>query len=223
MTAPTDAARPVHSTLVCMQLSEDLAFERWKSVGASIGAYASASSWWLGDWLTFGRRRYGEQYREGIAATGLGYQTLRNYAVVARRFAPSRRRDDLSFQHHAEVCSLRDDDQDFWLDFAAERGWSRAELRRRLRAARTRGANGRAALVLRLELDVEREHLWDQAARYSGRDLESWARTVLDEAASSTPGVAPLNAVPGVAADIRLEAADAALARAEPALVPISG
>jgi hypothetical protein len=204
-----------------MHLSDELTFERWKSLGVSIGKYASASAWWLGDWLTFGQRRYGDRYREGITASGLGYQTLRNYAMVARRFPPSRRRGDLSFQHHAEVCSLRDDDQDFWLELAAERDWSRAELRRRLRGSRT--GTGRAPLVLRLELDDERVHLWDQAARHSQCDLQSWARTVLDDAASSILGVARLTAVPGVAAHIRFQTADAALARTEPALVPPSG
>jgi hypothetical protein len=202
------AAQPVHSTLTCMQLSDELPFERWKAVGASICTYASASSWWLGDWLTFGRRRYGERYREGIAQTGLGYQTLRNYAVVARRFSPSRRRDDLSFQHHAEVCSLPDADQDFWLDLAAERHWSRTELRRRLRGSRVRGIRKSAPLVLRLVLDVEREHLWDQAAHHSQRDLETWARAVLDEAAISI---------------LSAERADSASRRARPVLASVSG
>jgi hypothetical protein len=41
-----------------------------------------------------------------IVATGLDYQTLRNYAAVARRFELSRRRDNLSFHHHAELCAL---------------------------------------------------------------------------------------------------------------------
>lgn len=70
---------------------------------------------------------------------GSGTRTLRNYAMVARRFDVSRRRDTLTFQHHAEVCALADDDQDFWLDIAAEHHWSKADLRRRVRAARRNG------------------------------------------------------------------------------------
>jgi hypothetical protein len=53
------------------------------------------------------------------------YQTLRNYAVVARRLKLSRRRDNLSFQHHAEVCALGFEEQDRWLDLAAESPWRR--------------------------------------------------------------------------------------------------
>ena len=59
-------------------------------------------------------------------ATGLDYQTLREYGVVARRFEWSRRRDNLSFQHHAEVCALTGAEQDRWLDLAAPNRWSRS-------------------------------------------------------------------------------------------------
>jgi hypothetical protein len=72
---------------------------------------------------------YGRRYKEAVAATGLDYQTLRNYAVVARRFELSRRPDNLPFQYHAEVGSLSDYEQDHWLDLgAAGRHWSRNEL-----------------------------------------------------------------------------------------------
>ena len=91
--------------------------------------YSEASSWWLGDWLAFGQMKYGRRYKEGVALTGLDYKTLRNYAMVSRRFELSRRRDDVSFQHHAEVCPLADGEQDRWLELAAVNGWSKAELR----------------------------------------------------------------------------------------------
>ena len=64
----------------------------WKAVGLRLGLYAEATCWWLGDWLAFGQMKYGRRYKEGVALTGLDYQTLRNYAVVARRFELSRRR-----------------------------------------------------------------------------------------------------------------------------------
>jgi hypothetical protein len=83
-----------------------MAFDAWKAVGAKIGTYSNATAWWLGDWLAFGRMKYGRRYNEAIEVTGLDYKTLRNYAVVARRFELSRRRDNLSFQHHAEVCCV---------------------------------------------------------------------------------------------------------------------
>src|SRR3954451_21175465 len=99
-----------------------------------MSTYASASAWWLGDWLIFGRMKYARRYKDAVAATGLDYLTLRNYAVVARRFEASRRRQTLSFQHHADLCAMSDEEQDRWLDLAAAGGWTRTELRRRVRA-----------------------------------------------------------------------------------------
>ncbi len=52
----------------------------------------------------FGERRFGTRYRSAIEATDLDYQTLRNYAWVARNVDAGRRREELSFQHHAEVA-----------------------------------------------------------------------------------------------------------------------
>jgi hypothetical protein len=159
--------------------------DRWKSVGARIAAYSDAASWWLGDWLTFGQAKYGRRYKEGIALTGLEYQTLRNYATVARRFDLSRRRDNLSFQHHAEVCSLTDDQQDQWLDLAAGNQWSKSELRRRIRSAASDRSAGGQGTVVRLTLERQRENRWREAATVCDLTLEAWVAQVLDDAASS--------------------------------------
>jgi hypothetical protein len=165
-----------------MRFDALLPLETWKALAVTIAAYSDATCWWLGDWLAFGQMKYGRRYKEGVALTGLEYQTLRNYAVVARRFELSRRRDNLSFQHHAELCALRDEEQEFWLDLSVENGWSKAELRRRLR--RTLAASPTARdLVLRLALDARREQRWRDAARQDGCLLEQWVIRVLDQAA----------------------------------------
>jgi hypothetical protein len=57
----------------------------------------------------------------------------------------SRRRDKLSFQHHAEVAPLPEPDQDLWLNRAERLGWSLSELRRQLRNARSNAAEERPA------------------------------------------------------------------------------
>jgi hypothetical protein len=172
-----------------MRFDPLLALDGWKALGATIAAHSDATTWWLGDWLAFGRLKYGRRYKEGIALTGLDYQTLRNYAAVARRFELSRRRDNLSFQHHAEVCALTDDEQTFWLDLAEQQRWSKTELRRRTRAAAT-GALHPAlpTTVLRLTVESHREHRWREAARQGDDRLEDWMAQVLDEAATEALG-----------------------------------
>jgi hypothetical protein len=184
--SPPRPSRPTRSTATGISFDPLLPFEEWRALGARLGVYAKASSWWLGDWLAFGQTKYGRRYKEAIGATGLDYQTLRNYAVVARRFELSRRRDTLSFHHHAEVCGLRDDDQDRWLDLAAERGLSTRELRRRIRASTTPLGDASTLEVLRLAVDADRRQLWRDAARTCDLELQAWIVTVLDAAATST-------------------------------------
>ena len=177
--------RAVRSSQTAMHFDPLLPIESWKALGAKIAFYSNATAWWLGDWLVFGQMKYGRRYKEGIALTGLEYQTLRNYAVVARRFDLSRRRDNLSFQHHAEVCTLPDDDQEFWLDTSAENHWSKTELRRRLSAAATgRPPPGRAT-ALHLVLEPHREQRWREAAKLTDSVLDAWVMRVLDEAAAA--------------------------------------
>jgi hypothetical protein len=168
-----------------MRFDPLMPLDRWKAVGVRIAEYSDATAWWLGDWLAFGQTKYGRRYKEGIALTGLEYQTLRNYAAVARRFDVSRRRDNLSFQHHAEVCSLTDNDQNFWLDLAGESHWSKSELRRRVRTAAAGPTAAAQDAVLRLVLEPERVQRWREAAKRGDSSLETWMVQMLDEAARS--------------------------------------
>jgi hypothetical protein len=125
-----------HPTVGALPLREGMSFHAWLEVGRRIARVANTSAWAVGDWLLFGERAYGERYRTALAATDLDYQTLRNYAWVARRFPLSRRRDTVSFQHHAELASLPEAEQDLWLRRTELNGWSRNELRRQLAGAR---------------------------------------------------------------------------------------
>ena len=60
--------------------------------------------WWIGDWLNYGERCYGEKYREGVELFQLAKGTLKNYAYVAGNIQSSGRHNDLSFSVHSEVA-----------------------------------------------------------------------------------------------------------------------
>jgi hypothetical protein len=94
---------------------------------------ADSATWWIADWLVYGESTFLDRYQEAIKRTSLSYQTLRNYTWVARRFELSRRRDSLSFGHHAEVSALDPPEQDFWLRKAEEFHWSCNRLRNEVR------------------------------------------------------------------------------------------
>lgn len=175
-----------------LHLRQGLAFDDWLRMGRQISRIASASAWWLGDWLVYGERAYGQRYKAALEATTLEYQTLRNYASVARRIDMSRRRDTLSFQHHAEVAALPEADQDVWLQRAERFRWTRNELRRQLAATRRRhtDADPDSAVVVRMLLPPDREQRWREAARVAELNLVEWIASAADQAAHEVLGEA---------------------------------
>lgn len=167
-----------------LQIPRHLSLEDWCRLGGRILAVSDSSAWWIGDWLVFGQNQYGDRYRRAMKETKLDYQTLRNYAWVARKFEPSRRRDSLTFQHHMEVAALSEAEQDHWLDFAVRLNWSRNELRKQIRASMSgeECADSRRQVQLSLQLDEMRLARWREAARRSNLTLTDWISSVVDEA-----------------------------------------
>lgn len=135
-TGPADTRGQVLTTNVGLRIPVGLTFDDWERAGRQLSSIVNSSSWWLGDWLVYGKHHYTDRYQRGIRTAGLQYQTLRNYAWVSRRFELHRRRPALTFQHHAELASLSIEEQDQWLDRAEQMGWTTKQLRHALRLAR---------------------------------------------------------------------------------------
>jgi hypothetical protein len=127
------------SSSVAWTPGDDIDVVAWVRVGHRLGAMTRCSQWLLGDWIRYGTARWGEKYTEAARITGYDVQSLRNIAYVAGRVEASRRRDNLTWSHHAEVCSLEPEEQDRWLDLAAAERMSVADLRIELRTARRCG------------------------------------------------------------------------------------
>jgi hypothetical protein len=186
-----------------LSLAKGLSFEEWVEIGQKLGWRAESTVWALGDWCFFGQFEFGKKYEAALEVTGLGYQTLANYARVAGRFELSRRRDDLSFAHHEVVAALAPAAQDMWLDRAADEGWSREELRDAIRAGARTASNGKTAnggtrpaprseltvgpgpslAHLTLSVEQERAEAWERAAAKKGLSVVDWAVAALDKAA----------------------------------------
>jgi hypothetical protein len=101
-------------------LPDDLSQEEW--VDAGIILLARILSWWIGDWWAYGEARYGA--RKAIVAhlnwQGPSFQACMNAASVCRTFPTSRRREVLTFKHHAEVAPLEPQEADRLLDWCEE-------------------------------------------------------------------------------------------------------
>jgi len=109
-----------------------MTFEQWQAAGEQLQLMGRAVNWWIGDWILYGEKHYGEMYSEAIDLTGLEYDTLKNIVWVAKHVDRSRRRDSLSWSHHYEVAALPAAEQDRWLAAAETEGMTRNRLRRDL-------------------------------------------------------------------------------------------
>jgi hypothetical protein len=131
------------ATACGLTLPEDLSENDWTEIGRALGRVQQATQWWIGDWWAFGvEQRYGARRAlvESEEWGGPDFQTCMNAASVCRAFAEtSRRREVLSFKHHAEVMALSKKQADrllSWCEAAiAETGKPRStrELREEMR------------------------------------------------------------------------------------------
>lgn len=185
-----DSMKPdkVLLTAVGLRIPAELSFEDWEQAGRRLSGIVDSSTWCLGDWLVHGKLHYSDRYKKAVTAAGLQYQTLRNYAWVSHRFDLSRRRPNLTFQHHAEVASLQPPEQDLWLD-RAERGmWTTKQLRMHLQAERVKntGETGQLSAIPRIEVPAARLTRWYKAAEQAGMEFKKWVMDTLDGAAGAT-------------------------------------
>jgi len=123
-----------------------------------------AAQWWLGDWINYGHARYGERYRRTATLTGYDPQSLMNMAYVASRVPTSRRRENLSWSHHAELAPLGAEEQEYWLERAILDRMSVHCLRSELRLARQR-TEGRSSDVAAPRATIQCPHCGHEFTR----------------------------------------------------------
>jgi hypothetical protein len=115
---------------MALPLPANMPFDEWRDLGVWLCTASKALNWHIGDWWAFGGHAYGDRAKaaaEGIF--GRAFQSLANTASVCRAIETSRRREVLSFSHHAEVAALDPPDADALLDQAEAEGWSKSRLR----------------------------------------------------------------------------------------------
>jgi hypothetical protein len=190
----------VLTSKVGLHIPPTLSFDEWQLAGHRLSGIVDSSCWWLGDWLTYGKDHYSGRYQRGIEEVGLKYQTLRNYAWVARRFPLHRRRAALTFQHHAELASLPAEEQDKWLDRAERGNWTTKQLRTATQLTRRKANNTDSVAEIesmkQLAVPGDRVEWWREAAQHSGTAFEQWVLSTLDQAAElilSADDPAPIN------------------------------
>jgi len=116
-------------TETSLVIQSDISFDEWMQIGNFLKQVNKCVLWWLGDWLNFGENIYGEKYSQALDETDYSYSSLSGAAWVCNKIEICRRRQNLSWSHHAEVASLDENKQEIYLDSAEKNAWSRNRLR----------------------------------------------------------------------------------------------
>jgi len=172
----------VGMTQTSLVLPPDLSFEDYTEVGeflfrlkAQREAELDTINWFIGDWLQFGEHKWGERYAQAVTETGLAYQTLANIQWTVAKFEDvSRRKERLTFTHHAAVAALPEADADELLDEAEEQGWSSYTVREHAQD-RTAENDGKDPFAERA-----RRALRNAADLVARLDVEEWAKAVIE-------------------------------------------
>ena len=125
-------------TATGLAVNKSVTEKQWEEAGRVLGHIHGATLWWIGDWLIAGEKGkwcHDGKYEDVSERFGIEYRTARQAVWIARAFELSRRRDNLTWSHHQEVAGLDKAAQEHWLSLAESEGWSKAELRKRIRAS----------------------------------------------------------------------------------------
>lgn len=121
-------------------LPEGLTYEEWAAEGPILIRMAQSAMWWVGDWIRYGERRWGETYAQAIEVTGLAEGTLRNAVWVCDRIPPSERRADVPFSTHKAAAPLDSSPRGDILKRAASEGLSEYEVRAEVKRVKEEAA-----------------------------------------------------------------------------------
>lgn len=102
--------------------NHSITYEQWYEVGQTLQTIKGSINWWIGDWLQFGERVYGETYAQAIEITGAEYQWLADCKWVSGRVPADVRFPELSWSHHRAVSKIENpDDQLHILNVAVDK------------------------------------------------------------------------------------------------------
>lgn len=115
-----------------LTMDENMSQDEWMDLGNLLARIYQADLIWIGDWLNFGERKWGEMYAQALPLTGLSLHTLRNTRSIMGRIPKERRLPGLTYSHYALAAPL--DEPKRWeiLEQAAKEKWTITEMREKL-------------------------------------------------------------------------------------------
>ena len=134
MTADLELLETGFTQTAWLAPADEMSFEQWQNLGATLQQIDASLPWWIGDWLNYGEWAWGEAYAQAVEITGMSVDRLNNYKWIANKIDVAQRREDLSWSHHRAVAAFDPELQADWLERAIENGWSVNELWREIHA-----------------------------------------------------------------------------------------
>ena len=110
-------------------------YDRWQEEVLAAAQNYRSGAWSLADKLLEGMDRFGENmFYQCVGDTGLSQHTIENYLSLARAFPVSRRRESVAIGIHDAVRKLPEDEGNAVLQLAEKYGWTREQVRDRVKA-----------------------------------------------------------------------------------------
>jgi N6-adenosine-specific RNA methylase IME4 len=106
-------AGPYRTTFIGTEVTRQSTKKEWSNYGEILKRVDEAKTWAIGDWLVDGKKHYGDGlYKEAAKILELEEQTLRICKSLADTFPLLSRLNNLSFEHHRQVASIKRIEQD---------------------------------------------------------------------------------------------------------------
>ena len=118
---------------MALEVPINLKFSKADAILSILWKTKDLSQFYIGDLLRQVENQ--EYYSQLLDETRYAKKTVDKFKRVAENVRPDGRWGNLSFDHHDSVNALEPNDQDEWLKYASEGGWTTAKLREELREA----------------------------------------------------------------------------------------
>lgn len=125
-----EIARGWRLTSTGLEILRALTADEWRRCGARLLALTNSTAWAVGDWLVYGEGRgdYGATYDQMAEITGKSFESLSQYARVARAYPRGQRNHEVPWTHHRMALRLLPIDRQPALQLSAKNGWTVREL-----------------------------------------------------------------------------------------------
>ena len=114
---------------LALALPETTSFPEWLSTGRALANSKRNIDWLIGDWLNFGKVHFPEQIEMAIAELGEDPRRLKRIETTVAAFPPHKRDGALSFDHHAHVADMPQQEALPLLKAAHQANWTARQLR----------------------------------------------------------------------------------------------